>query len=328
VRCELINLPFSTSMQRRLDPPLYLLQLAPVLANEGFSVRVNDLNGMEHDQWGFGNCMLYVIYVDVRSFNLAAKVTDKCREINSNALVVVCGSGPSKMPKKYLDSGKFTAVIRGEAEVALCYFIRESILEMCDEVRKVFNSEVGNINKLPLPDRSLVEMNTYVRRLKNKKATMIAGSRGSPFRPMWLCNGLKTFSVKRIANEVDGIVKTYGIRCFFFSDESFTFDRERALSIAEMMHGKGLLFGFNDVIKSVDIDLYRKLEKLGAREVLLNPGNYRNADRGACVQAGIEYGTNLRVTLKKDFKYTGPTHSTSGENNGRGTVNTLHRKTR
>lgn len=304
MRIELINLPFSSDIRRRLDPPLYLLQLAPVLIEEGFHVRVNDLNGIDPYSWTFGHCLFYLLYVDARSFETAKKVALMCREVNPRGIVIVCGSGPSKEVVKYVKTPEFDAIIKGEAERALLNFIEDSIQLVSDRDRnKIYSSEVGNVNRLPLPARHLVELNTYTRRLDGYKATMVMGSRGSPFRSTWLCRGLKTFSVSRIMNEIDDIVKKYGIRGFLFGDECFTYDRIRAIDIGKGLAERKLIFGFNDDVQRVNIQLYKTLYELGAREVLLNFYTKRDTAFGKSMQSKIEAETNMRVTLKQEAKY-------------------------
>jgi len=303
MRIELINLPFSTDIRRRLDPPLYLLQLAPVLIEEGFRVRVNDLNGIDSSGWTFGHCLFYLLYVDVRGFEVAKTVAQLCKQANTKGIVVVCGSGPSKETVKYVKSIEFDAVIKGEAEAALLNYMEAVIQPQFTNDQKVFSAEVDNINRLPLPARDLVEMNTYARRLAGNRAVMIMGSRGSPFRGTWLCRGLKTFSVSRIMNEIDEVVKRYGVKGFLFGDECFTYDRVRALDIGKAMAERKLIFGFNDDIQRVNIPLYKSLHELGGKEVLLNFYNKRDMNFGRSIQSKVEKEAKLRVTLKQEAKY-------------------------
>jgi radical SAM superfamily enzyme YgiQ (UPF0313 family) len=288
---------------RRLDPPLFLLQLAPVLQEEGFSVRVNDLNGVSQDQWGFGHCLLYIIYADYRGYELASEIARYCKHTNDKSIVVACGSGPSKSMNKYIDNTDFNVIIRGEPEAAIVKFIRSSIQELQDDVPRVFRTEVLNVNKLPFPSRHLIEMNTYTRKLSGIRATMVMGSRGSPFGPTWICSKYKTFSIRRVMNEIETIINIYGIRNFYFGDTCFSYNPVRALDIAREMHQKELHFGFSDAIFSVDIKLYNELEKLGAREVLLNPMGDTDKFRIKEMQHKISVDTKLRVMVHKDTKY-------------------------
>jgi radical SAM superfamily enzyme YgiQ (UPF0313 family) len=311
MRIELINLPFSTEMHRRLDPPLYLLQLAPILMDEGFKVRVNDLNGVEPSCWTFGHCLIYVIYIDNRSYDNSKLVAAKCKQLNPQAVIVACGSGPSKHAVKYVKSQEFDVVIRGEAESAILTFINDSLLRVNGSFKELYQSEVDNINRLPLPIRSLVEMNTYSRKLSGERAAMIMGSRGSPFRSTWLCKGLKTFSTTRIINEIDGIVSEYGIKGFLFGDECFTYDRVRATNIAKVMAERGLRFSFNDDIQNVNIPLYRTLHDLGAREVVLNSYSSKDIEFGRSMQSKVERETGIKAVLKKESKYREQAHRAS-----------------
>lgn len=302
MRMELINLPFSNVYYRRLDPPLFLLQLAPELLGQGFKIRVNDLNGLDRKQWCFGKCLIYILYIDAKRFNLSKKIVQQCKQMNENALIVACGSGPSKNAARYMGDSDFDVIIRGEPEAAIKRFMHDYV-NKGGEVSKVYRKEVYNINRLPLPSRYLVDMNSYYRRLGTAKAAMILGSRGSPYRSTWMCEGHKAFGVKRIMNEIISIHSAHGINAFFFGDEAFCFDKHRAIALGEFMKDKGFSFGFNDIISNVDIELYRRLSDLGCKEVILNLFGEKSASFINSMSSKIEEDTGIRVILKHDAKY-------------------------
>jgi radical SAM superfamily enzyme YgiQ (UPF0313 family) len=303
MRIELINLPFSYSYHRRLDPPLFLLQLAPILEEQGFKIRVNDLNGLDKSQWCFGHCVIYAVYIDNDRYNLMKRVISQCKNINPSATVIACGSGPSKNISKFVNDDGFDVVIRGEPEIAIKSFMNDYIRTR-DKLPKVYKSEVKDINRLPLPSRHLIDVNSYYRKLDGKKAIMILGSRGSPYRPTWICSGHKVFSTSRIMNEVESIHNAYGIRCFFFGDEAFCFDKQRAISLAKLMNEKGFSFGFNDNIQNVNIELYKKLAYLGCKELMLNLFGNKSATYIDSMRSKIEEDTGIKVILRKESKYS------------------------
>jgi len=316
MRVELINIPFTDNISSRLDPPLFLLQIAPIFQKENYAVRVNDLNGINRNHWGFGSCPLYVIYADINSYSVAVEISRMCREINNKSAIIVCGSGPSKYTGKYANTRSFNVVIKGEAELSVANFLTDIIHDV-DSVQHVYSEEVRNVNRLPFPARNLVEMNTYARRLDGMRATMIMGSRGSPFGPTWLCKKLKLFSINRIKNEVVGVVNKYGIKNFFFGDTTFTFNEQRALDIGKVMANKNLLFGFNDVISEVKLPLYKELIRLGAREVFINPIGASSQEEVSELKSQIASETGMRVIVRKDAKY----QDRRGSNNGKGNNN-------
>ena len=304
MRIELINLPFSQDHRRRLDPPLFLLQLAPILQDQGFKIRINDLNGLDQNQWCFGYCIVYVLYIDNDRQGHSKKIAAICRAINPGAIVVACGSGPSKNVTKFVNDDSFDVVVRGEPEVAINSFLHHHLNPKGEEKSKVYRAEVRDINNLPLPSRHLIDVNGYHRKLDGRKATMVLGSRGSPYRSTWMCQGHKIFSVARIMTEIDAIKKAYGIDRIFFGDEAFCFDKQRALNIARQLSEKEVMFGFNDNIDIVDLELYMKLGKLGCREIMLNLYGSKSASFVDSMRAKIEEDTGIRVILRKESKYS------------------------
>jgi len=313
----------------RLDPPLFLLQIAPIFHKENYVVRVNDLNGINRQQWGFGNCSMYVIYADINNYSLAVEIARLCRAINDKAVVIVCGSGPSKYTNKYTNTKEFTVIMKGEAELSMGNFLTDIIHDV-ENVQRVYNEEVRNVNRLPFPARDLIEMNTYTRKLDGMKATMIMGSRGSPFSPTWLCRNLKLFSINRIKNEILGVVNNYGIKNFFFWDTTFTYSEQRAVDIGKVMSNKNLLFGFNDVISEVKLPLYKELIRLGAREVFINPMGTTNLEEVSELKKQIASETGMRVIIRKDAKYQDRRGTSTGKRSGNGKQenSVLQRETR
>jgi hypothetical protein len=302
MRIELINMPFANVYHRRLDPPLFLLQLAPVLEEQGFKVRINDLNGLDKSQWCFGHCVVYVIYIDNDKYGLTKKIVSQCKAINPSATMVACGSGPSKNIIKFINDDGFNVVIRGEPETAIKTFMNDYINSR-SEMGKVYKVDVKDINRLPLPSRHLVDVNGYYRKLDGRKAIMILGSRGSPYRPTWMCAGHKVFTTSRIMNETEAINHAYGVKSFFFGDEAFCFDKQRAVTLAKLMHEKNFTFGFNDNIQNVNIDLYKELASLGCKEIMLNLFGNKSASYVDSMRSKIEEDTGIKVILRKESKY-------------------------
>lgn len=302
MRVELINLPFSYAYHRRLDPPLFLLQLAPILEEQGFKVRINDLNGLDKNQWCFGHCVVYIIYIDNDRYGLTKRIVSKCKSVNPSATIIACGSGPSKNISKFVNDDAFNVIIRGEPEIAIKSFMSDYIRTR-EELPRVYKAEVKDINQLPLPSRHLIDVNGYYRKLDGNKAIMILGSRGSPYRPTWMCAGHRVFSTSRIMNEVNAIHNAYGVSNFFFGDEAFCFDRQRAVSVAKLMSEKGFYFGFNDNIQNVNIDLYKELSLLGCKEIMLNLFGNKSASYVDSMRSKIEEDTGIKVILRKESKY-------------------------
>jgi len=282
---------------------MYLLQLAPRLEKQGFKVRINDLNGIEKNMWSFGNCVLYVMYVDRKGFSTAKRIARECRAMNDNCIIMACGSGPSKDVTTFLNDDLFDVVIRGEAENAIKLFIQDTFQGRKTEMKQVYKADVRNLNELPLPSRHLIDIGSYNRKLSDRKAVMVMTTRGSPFRTTWLCSGLKTFGIRRVMNEVMGVVTAYGIKNFYFGDEAFCFDKHRAVDIAKALHENGLSFGFNDVITNVNIELLKKLADLGCKELTLNPYGASSQALVDSMKAKIEEETGVRVILRHDGKY-------------------------
>jgi magnesium-protoporphyrin IX monomethyl ester (oxidative) cyclase len=119
---------------------------------------------------------------------------------------------------------------------------------------------IEDLDFLPFPARHLLPMNTYFETtgesqpflLKNgKRQTAMLSSRGCPQECIFCFNHLMTGrswrgrSPKNVVNEIEQLVRTYGIKQITFSDINMTCDRKRMETICDLM-----------VERDLDIDWY------------------------------------------------------------------------
>lgn len=137
---------------------------------------------------------------------------------------------------------------------------------------------IEDIDNLPFPDRSMVDISKY--RLHSyidfgkKSATMIT-SRGCPFKCMfcssWLTMGdhYRYRSVDNVMSEIKEIVENYGIDHIVFEDDTMTLKRDRIEAICDgliQMPQKPTWYCLSRV-DSMDYDLAKLMKKAGCRMV-------------------------------------------------------------
>lgn len=163
---------------------------------------------------------------------------------SKNIPVVVYSSDAADFPQYYLSAG-CDAIIYGEGEETLKevvasfsnnsfesekfkinglkFLLNESIYET--PKRKLLE----NLNALPNPDYSFINMNGYRDEWMNNHgyfSTNISTTRGCPFRCNWCAKPLygqsyNTFSPKRIVNQIKNLVEEYSVNHLWITDDIF-----------------------------------------------------------------------------------------------------------
>ncbi len=168
-------------------------------------------------------------------------------------IVVFGGAHPSGDPKECLDSGVVDYVIVGEGEIALA--------ELLDAVRQgarprdipgVWSLEDGvvrpggsapvpNVHDLPRPAYDLLDLEQYFRLdspwhfPKSSRAVQFITERGCPYQCSY-CHEIHTkkfrgLTPERVVDQIEWLVRDYGVGELMIVDDIFNFDLERAKEI-------------------------------------------------------------------------------------------------
>lgn len=220
-------------------------------------------------------------------FANALKIAEIAKK-SSNAFLLLGGIHGSSLPEHIISRYPklFDAVCIGEGEevsLEICEFLEGKIKSLRDikgicfmdngEVIKTQTREfIKDVDALPFPSRDLVSMDFYkphaFNTRKGRTATMIT-SRGCPFRCTFCASKLtlggkfRARSPENVLEEMEQLVKQYGVRHILIQDDTFTFDMDRAKIICRKIIEKKLnieWFSFSQVTKVDDelLDLMRE----------------------------------------------------------------------
>jgi len=149
---------------------------------------------------------------------------------------------------------------------------------------------IENINELPLPARDLLDMKNYNLMQDGKRTATLITSRGCTGVCAYcsrksLGNKFRANTPRKVIQEIKRLME-YGYESFYFLDDMFTYDNERAEEIADLIIKEGLNITFRITTRAdtVDYDLLKKLKSAGL--VMLS--------------IGIEHADN--EVLKKSLK--------------------------
>lgn len=251
-----------TILQQSLNMmPLGILYIGTYLKTQGYNVSVVDLNLFQTNDINdyILNSLeekdnIVGISVSTTCYNSASSISKIIRKNKKDALIVWGGFHPTFSPNEPLNSDLCDIVIRGEGE-----FILEQIAKLYSSSKlftkietipsisyKNGNSQIIHndpavsriecINKLPFPDRTLLDVNLY----KNP-STMIA-SRG--------CSGKCNFCASAewgppqfrepeyVVDEIDYMVKEFSFDHISFVDNVFAVNERLSLNLLEMINDK------------------------------------------------------------------------------------------
>jgi magnesium-protoporphyrin IX monomethyl ester (oxidative) cyclase len=188
--------------------------------------------------------------------NLAKLLKTNFQEI----LIVVGGIHASSCPQDVMSDRNIDFVVRGEGEITMLELVKA--LENKNDVKKVKgiyyreNGEIKytgdrslnmNLDSFPFPAYHLLNMKKYFEAgrkgkgsregASNKKYISLITSRGCPYE-CFFCSIKNIYgkvwrarSPEKVLEEIEMLVKKYGIVHFLFEDDNLTLDIERAKKI-------------------------------------------------------------------------------------------------
>jgi len=203
------------------------------------------------------------------------------------------------------------AVIRGEPEVAARDLARNGInfrglpgFSWRDGeiiVHEPDRPPVADLEELPRPAWHLVDRNRYIMPFTDRQFLLVATGRGCPY-PCSFCadttfygHKLRLRNPESVAFEMEEVGRRFGVRDFLFWSESFTLNRDYALSVTEHIRRRGLKVSWvaNSRADHVDPELLRAMKDAGCWLI------------GFGIEAGTEdtlrrmrKGVNLEQTMR------------------------------
>lgn len=203
--------------------------------------------------------------------------------------VIVGGVHPTALYDKVMEDKNIDYIILGEGEISLSKLIKGADKKKIDglvyrEKGKVKKNPkvkfIEDLDSLPFPARHLFQMEKYIYSLRNHatfaKRTPIATvltSRGCPFDCIFCSiHGVCGYKWRprdpyKVVDEIEFLVKNYGIKEIHFEDDNLTVDKKRAGIICDEIIKRKLDITWttpNGVrIDTLDEELLMKMKKSG-----------------------------------------------------------------
>ena len=239
--------------------PLNYIHLAAYLRTRGFAPLIFDmvfddmpLERVDEEIRKQGICIVGIGCMTCE-FPQAVELARRLRANHAGLKIVFGGAHASGDPEGCLATGVVDYVISGEGEIALAELL--DCLKHGGEpsgIRGVWylngaeivaggSAEVPDVRKLARPAYDLLDLEKYFQLdspwhfPKSNRAVQFITERGCPYQCSY-CHEIHTKKFRaveatEVVNQMEWLIKTYGVREFMIVDDIFNFDLERAKAI-------------------------------------------------------------------------------------------------
>jgi anaerobic magnesium-protoporphyrin IX monomethyl ester cyclase len=283
------------------------------LTNEEIAARIRE--------W---NPDMAVITVPFSGWSRAAFETAAIvKEVNKNIVTVLMGLHPSARPVECLAEANIDFVVIGEPEMTvleLADTLEAGDLAKLKDVKGIAFKKDGKTIKtplrpviedldcLPFPARDLLPMKEFFEaaakrpisgNLKKPSIRMLT-SRGCGHACIFCSNYIvmgrkwRARSAENVVQEIEQIVRDYGVKQIDFLDDNITLDRKRMMKICDLIIEKKLNVEWctpNGVrADCLDKELLAKMKKAGCKRILVAP------------ESGVQRVVDQVIQKKQDLK--------------------------
>lgn len=264
MKINFIHPPQYNVIDDRLDPPLGLLYIATNIKNHGYyDTTISDFSGKLEKDWNIEYADIYGLTVYSPSVEIVKNIARKCKEINPKCIIVCGGIHATILPDSLLEGSSIDCVVRGYGEYAMLDIIRDY-----PNVKKIYQGISFDPNLLAIPDRSLIDITTYSRKINGKVAFNIQTTRGCPFACSFCSEHVLTKKILQrssdsIYKEVKNICTEYGGDALFIYDDIFTLNKTRLKQILDIFKNFNIIFDFHLRADTVNIQECKEIKESG-----------------------------------------------------------------
>lgn len=269
--------------------PISLPSIAGLLREKGHELRIVDsmvedygIAEVKEEIRRFDPSLIIVDMSTVTYFGDAATI--EALKEGEDYHIAAIGTHVTALPEATLKETKLDSVIRGEPEeTSLCLADALENANKLSEVEGISFRQNGqilhnpsrpfieNLDQLPFPARDLIKNDRYTMPVSNRPYTLVITSRGCSHncifctaRQYYGCR-LRKRTPKNIVDEIEEIIKRFGITDITMWSDTFTLDREFVVGVCNEIKRRGLGFNWmtNSRVDRVDKGLLKLMKEAG-----------------------------------------------------------------
>ena len=290
----LIQTPCYKLNDDRLEPPLGLLYLATHLNAHGHPTQIVDLSSVPSMYWGdlITKADIYGFSTYTTTYHRTLEIVNTIKQINPSARTVAGGPHATALPESVAED--FDWVVVGEGESAILH-----LLNVLDQGKipscVVRDSPILDLDSLPFPDYTLVDVHSYSREVDGKPCLSILSSRGCPYQCVF-CNSIvmgshnhvRFRSASNVVQEIQQLKAEWGITSFRFQDDLFTLNLPRLRELVKMLKDKDIVYRCFGRVNLCNQEVARLLYASGCRHIAFgvesgSPSILRRMQKGQTV---------------------------------------------
>ncbi len=283
--------------------PFFLAYTAALLKESGNSVYAIDAVALQMNETDFYKAVkkrspeLTVIETATPTISLDLKYAEWIKK-NTNSKIILVGPHASVFPKEMLRHKFIDYVAIGEYEKTVEELVEKlSKSEQVNKVKGLAFKKSGKpvvnkrreiiqpLDQLPFPARNLFPIDSrpdiglyWDGICTHYPAIKVATSRGCPFncnyclwtQVMYPGRKFRVFSAKRVADEIEHVIKKYGAKEIYFDDDTFTGNREHALGICRELKKRKIKIPWSamcDAIVTTE-EMIREMSEAGCKSIM------------------------------------------------------------
>ncbi len=301
-------------------PPFGVAYVASTLSANGIKSVLHDDNLHEYDDrqlrdlLGSYNGEIQAVGLTSVSTTLTQipRIARISKEILPNTPIIVGGPHARLLPEDIINCQEVDVVFTSEAELAIVDYARGKDLSQIEGVmyrkdghvvENPVTSVIENLDELPFPDYSLFNIADYHSTkgiAKRHPNSYIINSRGCPYRCTFCSSkSLNPTREKKVrfrspensVAEIEMLVKKYGVKELFFSDEMFTGNEELVFGICEgiIQLNLDVIWVCQTHVNNITREKLRMMKKAGCHQICFG---VESGDPG--IQKAIRKNLNLQ----------------------------------
>lgn len=229
----------------------------------------------------------------------ARKIAEGIKRCSPNVPIILGGQHVTILPEEVMKKFHcFDIAVLGEGEITMHELLEGTLKDntALSQIKGIAFRDNGRVI-ITSPRETLYELDIlpfpaweYFPPVASEQSTYpVYGTRGCPYRCKFCCaetlgNKVRKRSPENIIQEIERNIQKYGSRRFWFSDETFGFDRKWAYNLLDLMVQRGLPGKIDwccqTRVNLVDEELFFKMKKAGCFRVSfgIESGNQRILD--------------------------------------------------